>query len=144
MPALRIRDEVVLESLDILQRIDLEFPPVSGGTQIEATSEWAHAVVGRSSAFDTDCDAWLHNVDAKKEDVLFAQARDKLAWLEEALGVHPGVCVCVCVCVCILRKRVCMLSTRRDSPCACVCARARACSRVRARERVRVFHVIRV
>ena len=102
-------DEIVLESLDILVAIDRAFPPFSrdaggdngdgdggsdggGGAAEEASrrleSAFARDVVASADAFDTDCDEWLHNTDARREPRLRAAALAKLAWLEEALGEH--------------------------------------------------------
>jgi glutathione S-transferase len=89
VPALRIRDEVVLESLDILERLDREFPPdVQDATA--TAGDWARAAVAKSGAFNSDDDEWLHNLDARREDQLFAAAKAKLRWLEDTLAAHQG------------------------------------------------------
>ena len=88
VPALRIRDKVILESLDILRALDLEFPSPEPMTSEDRALE--ARLVESSGAFDTDCDAWLHNIDPASEPALHADTIDKLKWLEAALGARPA------------------------------------------------------
>ena len=85
VPALAIEGEVVLESLDILRRLDAEFP--DDRTAAAPDDDWVRAVVGSSGAFDCDGDAWLYNTEPVREDGLRRDSRAKLDWLEDALGV---------------------------------------------------------
>ena len=88
-PALRIGgDEVLTESLDILLRLEQEFPRLPDGQKPDdpAVAELLRA----SGAFDTDCDEWLHNTQQKREAALRARAMEKLAWLEGALARRGG------------------------------------------------------
>lgn len=87
VPALRIGgDEIVLESLDILERLDAEFP----GHEPAADDSFKQKMLQTSGAFDTDCDRWLHNTHAPDEAALRGEALQKLTWLEEALRQHGG------------------------------------------------------
>ena len=88
VPALRIRDEVVLESLDILKVLDREFPDEMSIKSAEDLALEAQ-LVQSCGAFDVDCDQWLFNTDVAAEAELAATARSKLAWLEDALGARP-------------------------------------------------------
>ena len=87
-PALRAGDEIVLESLDILIRLEREFPnlPLGRQTGDAYVSELLHS----SGAFDTDCDEWLHNTRPEREGGLRERAMDKLAWLEATLAREDG------------------------------------------------------
>ena len=89
VPALRIRDEVILESLDILRVLEREFPD-EHATHTDEDRALEDRLVHASGAFDTDCDDWLHNVEPRAEAALQATAHEKLAWLEDALGARPG------------------------------------------------------
>ena len=88
VPALRIRGEVVLESLDILRALDREFPGAEPMTAEDRALE--ARLIESCGTFDSDCDAWLHNVDSAAEAALHAEAIDKLRWLETALGARPA------------------------------------------------------
>lgn len=85
VPALRIREGTILESLDILRALDDEFPD-EASAMTRANSDLAERLIESSGAFDTDCDEWLHNTDATREASLRAEAARKLTWLEAALG----------------------------------------------------------
>ena len=87
VPALRVRDKIVLESLDILRALDDEFPDefVKSAEDLDLESK----LVQFCGAFDVDCDRWLFNTDEAQEAALEAEARGKLAWLEGALDARP-------------------------------------------------------
>ena len=90
VPALRIRDSVVLESLDILRTLDREFPDDATAAKTAEDVDLEEHLVQSSGAFDVDCDAWLFNTDEAAEAALEAEARGKLTWLEGALGARPS------------------------------------------------------
>ena len=69
VPALRIGDRIVLESLDILRVLDREFPaevPAKSAADLTLEEE----LINSSGAFDIDCDTWLHNTDPSVEAAL--------------------------------------------------------------------------
>lgn len=88
VPALKIAEEVVLESLVILRRLDEEFP--DDATMVAPDSDWVSSVIDSSGAFDCDGDRWLQNLEAADEEELRAESRSKLDWLEETLAKHGG------------------------------------------------------
>jgi len=90
VPALRIRDEVVLESLDILHVLDREFPDTEAPVKTAEDKILEGQLVRASGAFDTDCDDWLHNTDRHAEPYLRLEALEKLQWLEGALSARPA------------------------------------------------------
>eukprot|EP00811_Abedinium_folium_P037331 NODE_9956_length_1387_cov_6.820635.p1 GENE.NODE_9956_length_1387_cov_6.820635~~NODE_9956_length_1387_cov_6.820635.p1 ORF type:complete len:402 (-),score=129.88 NODE_9956_length_1387_cov_6.820635:127-1332(-) len=88
VPALRIRDEVVPESLDILYRLEEEFPdPVMVP---EGSGDYVWRLAECSMMFNTDDSAWLHNKKASREEALRADVLGRLSWLEERLAAQGG------------------------------------------------------
>lgn len=88
VPALKICDEVILESLDILRRLDKEFP--DDVTIVAPEDEWVQHVIDSSAAFDCDGDRWLQNLSEADEDELRMESRCRLDWLEGTLATHGG------------------------------------------------------
>ena len=88
VPVLKIGDELVNESLDILLRLERDF--ADEAVVAAPDDEWVRSVVGSSGAFDCDGDAWLQNIEPAAEEQLRAESRRKLTWLEETLGAHAG------------------------------------------------------
>jgi glutathione S-transferase len=88
VPVLKIGAEIILESLEILRRLDQEFP--DDVTLVAPDNEWVRHVIDSSGAFDCDGDRWLHNLSEVDEATLRAEIRNKLDWLEETLGTHEG------------------------------------------------------
>jgi glutathione S-transferase len=90
VPVLSIGDEHISESLDILRRLEREFPEAGGLASVPSTSEdpWVSEIIRASGAFDCDSDAWLQNTEGEEEQALNAESRKKFGWLEQQLGRH--------------------------------------------------------
>lgn len=86
-PALKIGDEAVTESLDILLRLEQTYPRLVGKS---ADDRQVQELLRASGAFDTDCDEWLHNTQPGREGMLRKQAMQRLEWLEAALAREGG------------------------------------------------------
>ena len=89
-PALRIDGDTITESLDILWRLEREFPRLPSGRGRPKDDARVAELLRASGAFDTDCDEWLHNTRPGREAALRAAAVEKLAWLEAALAAEGG------------------------------------------------------
>lgn len=87
-PALRLGDSIIHESLDILIRLEREFPRLPAGRA--PNDLYVAELLRASGAFDVDCDEWLHNTQPKREATLRGRAMEKLAWLEAALARDGG------------------------------------------------------
>jgi len=88
VPAVAIRDEVIPESMDILYRLEKEFPePVMlpKGEEVHAQKLCDH-----SMAFNTELCDWLHNTQPHLEEVFREEAVKRFRWLEDALAVRGG------------------------------------------------------
>lgn len=89
VPAVRIRDEVVPESLDILERLEAEFPEprmLPQGFEFDNVRRLCDA----SALFNTDDSDWLHNRRREKEEALKDDMLRRFKWLEEALAAYGG------------------------------------------------------
>eukprot|EP00747_Dinoflagellata_sp_TGD_P053419 gnl/TRDRNA2_/TRDRNA2_148439_c0_seq1.p1 gnl/TRDRNA2_/TRDRNA2_148439_c0~~gnl/TRDRNA2_/TRDRNA2_148439_c0_seq1.p1 ORF type:complete len:360 (+),score=56.40 gnl/TRDRNA2_/TRDRNA2_148439_c0_seq1:51-1130(+) len=89
VPAVKIREEVVPESLDILYRLEQEFPdPPMGPSKDDEEHAWRLCEV--SMAFNTDGSDWLHNIRPSDEEGHRQEMLRRLQWLESALAARGG------------------------------------------------------
>lgn len=92
VPAVRIRDEVVPESMDVLFRLEEEFPepwPLPKGI-----GDLVQKLVQMSMAFNTDSCDWLHNTSHAEEESLRQEFEARLQWLEGAFSICGGPFFC--------------------------------------------------
>jgi glutathione S-transferase len=87
VPVIKIRDEILPDSLPILRRLESEFPDDEVET-VPSGDAWAQQILQACDYFDCDGDAWLQNLDAQQEEELRKTAHSKFVWLESQLGTH--------------------------------------------------------
>jgi glutathione S-transferase len=89
VPVIKIRDEVLKESLDILRRLESDFPDDEVAT-VPIGDIWAQQILQACDYFDCDGDAWLQNLDEEQEEELYKATCSKFAWLEQQLQMHTS------------------------------------------------------
>ena len=77
VPVLRIRDEIIPESLHILQRLQAEFPNDDQVVEVLSGDPWTDQILHACDYFDCDADEWLQNLDQTQEQSLLQQTRAK-------------------------------------------------------------------
>ena len=89
VPVIKIRDEIIPDSLNILQRLESEFPDDVVAT-VPKGDAWCSEVMRASDCFDCDGDEWLQNLDTECERELQEATHAKLRWLEQQLTTHDA------------------------------------------------------